>query len=142
MPPKSKVTATVRIQQPGGSANVAKVGQVLGAYGVNIVQVMRAFNEATEKYQGLEVAADIVIHEDRSTIVHARTPTTASLIKQAVGLDKGSGEPGKTSAGQVSMQTLRGVAETKMPDLNADSLDEAVKIVAGTARSMGLTVTG
>jgi large subunit ribosomal protein L11 len=141
MPPKKKVAAVVRIQQPGGNANIAKVGQVLGAHGVNIVQVMREFNEVTEKHAGLNVAADITIYEDRSTELHAHTPTTTSLIKRALKIDKGSERPGTQTAGTISEATLREVAQEKMPDLNTASVDEAMKIVAGTARSMGLTVT-
>lgn len=141
MPPKSrKVTGVVRIQQPAGAANVAKVGQVLGAYGVNIVQVIRDFNEATEQYRGLDVAADITIHEDRSTIVAARTPTTSSLIKRAINLQKGSETPGTKSAGTVPLSVLQDVAKTKLPDLNTADLDEAVKVIEGSARSMGLQI--
>ncbi len=141
MPPKSrKVTAVVRIQQPAGAANVAKVGQVLGAYGINIVQVMKDFNEATEQYRGLDVAADITIHEDRSTIVVPRTPTTSSLIKRAMSMEKGSSNPGTKIVGKVPSSVLQNVARQKFPDLNTDSLDEAVKIVAGSVRSMGLAV--
>ena len=141
MPPKSrKITAVVRIQQPAGAANVAKVGQVLGAYGVNIVQVMKDFNEATEQYRGLDVAADITIHDDRSTVVAARTPTTSSLIKRALRIEKGSGTPGATSAGVITDAVLQDVARQKFPDLNTTELDEAKKIVAGSARSMGLSL--
>lgn len=141
MPPKSrKITAVVRIQQPAGAANVAKVGQVLGAYGINIVQVMKDFNEATEQYRGLDVAADITIHEDRSTLVKARTPTTSSLIKRAINIQKGSETPGTKIVASVPASVIADVAKQKMPDLNTDSLDEAMKIVAGSARSMGLSV--
>lgn len=141
MPPKSrKITAVVRIQQPAGAANVAKVGQVLGAYGVNIVQVMKDFNEATEQYRGLDVAADITIHDDRSTVVSARTPTTSSLIKRALNIPKGSGNPGTSIIASVPQSVIADVAKQKMPDLNTDDLDEAMKVVAGSARSMGLSV--
>ncbi|MGL5858553.1 MAG: uL11 family ribosomal protein [Angustibacter sp.] len=142
MPPKKsrKVTAVVRIQQPAGAANVAKVGQVLGAHGINIVQVMKEFNEATEQYRGLDVAADITIFDDRSTSVAARTPTTSSLIKRALSIQKGSSTPGISTVGTVPASVVQDVARQKLPDLNTDDLDEAVKVVAGSARSMGLKV--
>jgi large subunit ribosomal protein L11 len=140
MPPKSKVSQVVRIQQPAGEANIAKMGQVLGAYGVNIVQVSRDFNEATAGHRGLDVAADIVIYEDRSAVVEPRTPTTASLIKRSLSIKKGSQEPGKKVAGKVSQSTLREVAQIKLVDLNVADMDAAMKIVAGTARSMGLEI--
>jgi large subunit ribosomal protein L11 len=141
MPPKSKkITAVVRIQQPAGAANVAKVGQVLGAYGINIVQVMKDFNEATEQYRGLDVAADVTIHEDRSTVVVARTPTTSSLIKRALSIEKGSETPGTKIVATVPASVVEEVARQKFPDLNTDDLAGAAKIIAGSARSMGLAV--
>ncbi len=142
MAPKKnpKITAVVRIQQPAGGANVAKVGQVLGAYGINIVQVLKDFNEATEQYKGLDVAADITIFEDRSTSVKPRTPTTSSLLKRALNIPKGSQTPGIKSIASVPASVVREVAEQKLPDLNTKSVDGAMLIVAGSARSMGLTV--
>lgn len=141
MPPKKKkVQAVVRLQQDGGAANVAKVGQSLGAYGINIVQVVNAFNEATSQYRGLKVPVDVVIYEDRSTEVFAKTPATTSLLLQAAGTAKGSAEPHKTSAGTITRDQLHEIATVKMPDLNTYTVEEAAKVVEGSARSMGIKV--
>lgn len=143
MPPKKKkkkVQAVVRLQQDGGAANVAKIGQSLGAYGINIVQVVNAFNEATSQYRGLKVPADVVIYEDRSTEVVAKTPATTSLLLQAAGSAKGSPEPHKSSSGSVTQEQLREIAAVKMPDLNTYTVEDAAKVVEGSARSMGIKV--
>lgn len=144
MPPKkkAKITATVRIQQEGGSANVSKLGQMLGGYGVNIGAVLKQFNEATAQLRGLTVPADIVIYDDRSVEVVPKSPAASSLIRRASGVAKGSSRPHVEKVGSITDTQLAEIATTKMPDLNANSLDEAKKIVAGTARSMGITIQG
>ncbi|MFE3326086.1 50S ribosomal protein L11 [Streptomyces sp. NPDC059176] len=137
---KSKVAGVVRISQEGGNANVAKVGQVLGSYGVNIVGVMKEFNEGSAAHRGLLVSADITIYEDRSFEVAVKTPATASLLLQAAGVQKGSARPHAETAGTVTKAQLREIASIKMPDLNAESVEQAEKIVGGTARSMGIKI--
>lgn len=137
---KSKVAGVVRISQEGGNANVAKVGQALGSYGVNIVGVMKEFNENSAAHRGLLVSADITIYEDRSFEVTVKTPATASLLLRAAGVEKGSARPHVDTAGTVTKAQLREIASIKMPDLNAESVEQAEKIVGGTARSMGIKI--
>jgi large subunit ribosomal protein L11 len=141
MPPKrKKIAAVVRIQQPGGNANVAKVGQVLGAYGVNIVGVMKEFNEASAVHKDLQVSADITIYEDKSFELAVKSPATSSLLLRAIGTEKGSSRPHTDFVGQLNGEQIRRIAEVKLPDLNATNMDQAMKIVGGTARSMGIKV--
>ncbi|ESZ99672.1 50S ribosomal protein L11 [Frankia sp. CcI156] len=142
MPAKKKLSAVVRIQQEGGNANVAKIGQALGTYGVNIVGVMKEFNEASAIHHGLQVSADVSIFEDRSFELSVKSPATTSLLLQAAGVRKGSPRPHAEHAGAVTVSQLREIAKVKLPDLNVDSMEAAEKIVAGTARSMGIKVTG
>lgn len=137
---KKKVSAVVRIEQDAGAANMGKVGQALGPHGVNIVQVAKEYNEGTARHTGLRVAADIIIFEDRSFEVRFKTPATTALIKRELGLKKGAPQPSRSPIGKITREQLRAVAEVKMPDLNANSIDQAEKIVMGTARSMGLTL--
>ncbi|GGW61428.1 uL11 family ribosomal protein [Streptomyces xantholiticus] len=137
---KLKINATVRVRQPAGNANVAKIGQVLGAHGVNIAGVMKEFNAATAVHSGLEVSADVIIFEDRSFELAVKTPTAAGLLRQAAGVQKGSSQPHTEQAGTITREQLRQIATTKLPDLNTDSVEEAERIVAGSARSMGIKV--
>lgn len=139
---KSKVAGVVRISQEGGNANVAKVGQVLGSYGVNIVGVMKEFNENSSAHRGLLVSADITIYEDRSFTVTVKTPATSSLLLRAAGVEKGAARPHVETAGTVTQSQLREIASVKLPDLNAESVEQAEKIVGGTARSMGIKIVG
>nr|AQM75224.1 LSU ribosomal protein L11P [Streptomyces sp.] len=137
---KQKINATVRVQQPAGNANVAKIGQVLGAYGVNIAGVMKEFNAATAMHSGLEVSADVIIFEDRSFKLAVKTPTASGLLRQAAGIQKGSSRPHAEQVGTITREQLRKIATIKLPDLNTDSMGEAERIVAGSARSMGIKV--
>jgi large subunit ribosomal protein L11 len=141
MPTKNKkISAVIRIQQGGGVANVAKLGQVLGSYSVNIVGVMKEFNELSAPHKGLLVSADITIFEDRSFEVAIKSPTTSSLLLREVGTDKGSGLPHTHSVGRVTTEQVRKIAEIKLSDLNALTVEQAMKVVVGAARSMGIQV--
>lgn len=130
----------VKIELDAGQARVDKVGQALGPHGVNIVAVVQAYNEATRSQGGLRVPVEVTIHPDRSFTLDVRTPTTAALLRRAVGIERGSALPGVVQAGVVSREALRDIAAIKLPDLSTDDLDQAERIVAGTARSMGITV--
>ena len=140
MPPKKKVAALVKVQLNAGMANPAPpVGTALGPHGVNIMEFCKAYNAATESMRGNVVPVEITIYEDRSFSFVTKTPPAAELIKKAAGLQKGSGTPHTEKVGKLSAEQIREIAETKMPDLNANDLDQAMKIVEGTARSMGVT---
>ena len=140
MPPKKKVAALVKVQLQAGQANPAPpVGTALGPHGVNIMEFCKAYNAATESMRGNVVPVEITIYEDRSFDFITKTPPAAELIKKAAGLQKGSGAPHTDKVGKLSQDQVREIAETKMPDLNANSLEQAMKIVEGTARSMGVT---
>jgi large subunit ribosomal protein L11 len=142
MPPKKKLTAVVKLQIQAGAANPAPpVGPALGQHGVNIMEFCRAYNAATETQRGQVVPVEISVYEDRSFTFVLKTPPAARLLLKAAGVEKGSGEPHKTKVGRVSMDQVREIAQTKMEDLNAYDVDHAARIIAGTARSMGLTVT-
>ena len=141
MPPKKKLAAIIKLQIQAGAANPAPaVGPALGQHGVNIMEFCKAYNAATESQRGQIVPVEISVFEDRSFTFVTKTPPAARLLLKAAGVDKGSGEPHTKKVAKVSMAQVREIAETKMPDLNANSLDEAKKIVAGTARSMGITI--
>jgi len=141
MPPKKKISTVVRIQLNAGAATPAPpVGTVLGPHGVNIMDFCRAYNAATESERGSVIPADITIYEDRSFTFVTKTSPAAVLIKKAAGLDKGSGEPHTKKVGKITQAQVRDIAQTKLPDLNARDLDSAAKIIAGTARSMGVDV--
>ena len=141
MPPKKKLAAIIKLQIQAGAATPAPpVGPALGQHGVNIMEFCKAYNAATESQRGQVVPVEISVYEDRSFTFVTKTPPAAKLILQAAGLEKGSGEPHKTKVGKVSREQVRSIAETKMPDLNANDLDAAEKIIAGTARQMGITV--
>ncbi len=142
MPPKKKIAAVVKLQIEAGSANPAKVGQSLGAHGVNIMEFCKAYNAATEAQRGNVIPAEITIYEDRSFTFVTKTPPASQLLLKAARVDKGSAEPHKTKVASVTRDQIREIAELKMKDLNANDLEAAEKIIAGTARSMGITVQG
>ncbi|MGA8986735.1 50S ribosomal protein L11 [Aeromicrobium sp.] len=140
MPPKKKVAAIVKVQLQAGMANPAPpVGTALGPHGVNIMEFCKAYNAATEAMRGNVVPVEITIYEDRTFSFVTKTPPAAELIKKAAGLKKGSPIPHKEKVGKISKDQIREIATTKLPDLNATDLDAAMKIVEGTARSMGVT---
>ena len=136
-----KIKTILKIQIEAGKANPAPpIGTALGPQGVNIQDFCRQFNDATKDMTGDLVPAEITIYEDRSFTFKLKTPPASALIKKAAGLEKGSGNPLKDKAGKISRADIRKIAERKMPDLNANDLDAAEKIIAGTARSMGVDV--
>ena len=140
-PRKKKVAALVKVQLNAGAATPAPpVGTALGPHGVNIMDFVKQYNAATESQRGNVIPVEITIYEDRSFTFITKTPPAPELIKKAAGVQKGSGEPHKTKVGSVSKAQVREIAQVKMPDLNANDLDAAAKIVAGTARSMGVDV--
>ena len=144
MPPKKKkLAAIIKLQIKAGLANPAPpVGPALGQHGVNIMEFCKAYNAATESQRGTVVPVEISVYEDRSFEFKLKTPPAAKLLLKAAGVEKGSGEPHKTKVAKVSWGQVREIAQTKMSDLNADDIDQAAKIIAGTARSMGITVEG
>ncbi len=142
MPPKKKKLAgIIKLQISAGAATPAPpVGPALGQHGVNIMEFCKAYNAATEAQRGNIVPVEISVYEDRSFDFKLKTPPAARLLLKAAGVAKGSGEPHKTKVAKVSMDQVREIAQTKMEDLNATDLDQAAKIIAGTARSMGIAV--
>jgi large subunit ribosomal protein L11 len=144
MPPRRKrIAAVVKVQLPAGQATPAPpVGTALGPHGVNIMDFCKQYNAATEAQRGNIIPVEITIFEDRSFEFVTKTPPAPELIKKAAGVAKGSGEPNRTKVGTISAAQVREIAQTKMPDLNARSIDMAERIIAGTARSMGITVEG
>ena len=141
MPPKRKLTAVIKLQIKAGQATPAPpVGPALGQHGVNIMEFCKQYNAATESQRGQVVPVEISVFEDRSFTFVTKTPPAAKLLLAAAGVEKGSGEPHKTKVAKVSMAQVREIAQTKMEDLNANDLDHAERIIAGTARSMGITV--
>jgi len=142
MPPRRKrVAALVKVQLPAGQATPAPpVGTALGPHGVNIMDFCKQYNAATEAQRGNIIPVEITIFEDRSFEFVTKTPPAPELIKKAAGVAKGSGEPNRTKVGSISAAQVREIAQTKMPDLNARSIEMAARIIAGTARSMGITV--
>jgi len=136
-----KVVGFIKLQIPGGQANPAPpVGPALGQHQVNIMQFCQAFNAATQDKMGTIIPVEISVYEDRSFTFITKTPPAAILLKQAAGVDTGSATPNRTKVAQVTKAQLQQIAETKMPDLNANDIDAAMKIVAGTARSMGFEI--
>ena len=136
-----KVVAQVKLQCPAGQANPAPpVGPALGQHGVNIMEFCKAFNARTQDKQGLIIPAVITIYSDRTFTFELRTPPAAVLLKRAAKVEKGSGDPSRVKVGQVTKAQVREIAQLKLPDLNANDLDAAMNIIAGTARSMGLDV--
>ena len=136
-----KVVGFIKLQIPGGAANPAPpVGPALGQHQVNIMQFCQAFNAATADKNGTIIPVEISVYEDRSFTFILKTPPAAILLKQALGLESGSAAPNRDKVGEVTQDQLRAIAETKMPDLNANDVEAAMRIIAGTARSMGVTV--
>ena len=140
MPPKKKLSAIIKLQIKAGAATPAPpVGTALGPHGVNIMEFCKAYNAATEAMRGNVIPVEITIYEDRSFTFVTKTPPAAELIKKAAGLQKGSSVPHKDKVGRISRDQVREIATTKLPDLNANDVEAAMKIVEGTARSMGIT---
>ncbi|MGN9810815.1 50S ribosomal protein L11 [Micromonospora sp. BQ11] len=141
MPPKKKLVKTFTLQLKAGQATPAPpVGPALGQHGVNIMEFCKTYNAQTESQRGDIVPAEISVYEDRSFTFVLKTPPAARLLLKAAGVDKGSGVPQKDKVGSVSQAQVREIAEKKMVDLNANDIDQAAKIIAGTARSMGIVV--
>src|ERR671923_2637471 len=136
-----KVLTTIKLQAVAGSASPAPpVGPALGQHGINIMEFCKAFNAQTQNDAGTVIPVVITVYEDRSFTFITKTPPATVLIKQAIGLEKGSGEPNRNKVGTITKDQIRQIAEKKMPDLNARDLDQASKIIEGTARSMGVEV--
>ena len=137
-----KITIMVKLQVPAGKATPAPpVGPALGQAGVNIMSFVKDFNDRTAKQAGLIIPVEITVYEDRSFTFICKTPPAAVLLKKAAGLEKASGEPNKNKVGKVTRAQVKEIAETKMPDLNANTVEAAMRLVEGTARSMGIEVT-
>ncbi|MGH2710056.1 MAG: 50S ribosomal protein L11 [Actinomycetota bacterium] len=140
---RKKVLALVKLQLKAGQATPAPpVGTALGQHGVNIMEFCKAYNEATQQQMGQVIPVDLTIYEDRSFDFITKQPPAAELIKQAAGIEKGSGEPHREKVAMLTQDQVRHIAETKMKDLNARDIEAAMKIIAGTARSMGVDVRG
>jgi large subunit ribosomal protein L11 len=143
MPPRKRLTAVIKLQINAGAATPAPpVGPALGQHGVNIMEFCKAYNAATESQRGNVIPVEISVYEDRSFTFVTKTPPAARMLLKAAGVEKGSGEPHMPKVATVTRDQVREIAQTKMDDLNANSLDQAEKIIAGTARSMGITVQG
>jgi large subunit ribosomal protein L11 len=140
---RRRLVTTLKLQLPAGQATPAPpVGTVLGPHGVNLMDFVKAYNDATSSQRGQIIPVEISIYEDRSFAFITKTPPAAALLRQAARVDKGSSEPNKEKVGTVTRAQVKEIAEIKMPDLNANDVDAAMKIVEGTARSMGITVSG
>ena len=138
-----KVLTTIKLQAVGGQASPAPpVGPALGQHGINIMEFCKAFNAQTQQDMGTVIPVEITVYEDRSFTFVTKSPPAAVLIKQAISLEKGSAEPHRDKVGRITQDQLRQIAEKKMKDLNANDVDAAAKIIAGTARSMGVEVVG
>lgn len=136
-----KVEGYVKLQIPGGQANPSPpVGPALGQRGVNIMEFCKAFNARTQDQMGMVLPVVITVYQDKSFTFIVKTPPAAVLLKKAAGLDKGSSEPNRLKVGKISKEKVREIAETKMPDLNAHTVEAAEKIILGTARNMGITL--
>ncbi|WP_378734248.1 50S ribosomal protein L11 [Nocardia brasiliensis] len=144
MPPKKKKLAgIIKLQIQAGQANPAPpVGPALGQHGVNIMEFCKAYNAATESQRGNVIPVEISVYEDRSFDFKLKTPPAARLLLKAAGVQKGSAEPHRLKVAKVTMDQVREIAKTKQEDLNANDIDQAAKIIAGTARSMGITIEG
>ena len=141
MPPKKKLAAIIKLQVKAGMANPAPpIGPALGQHGVNIMEFCKQYNAATESQRGQIVPVEISVFEDRSFTFITKTPPAARLILKAAGLEKGSGVPHKDKVGSLTKAQVREIAQVKMEDLNANDIEAAEKIIAGTARSMGVTI--
>jgi large subunit ribosomal protein L11 len=136
-----KVMTVIKLQIPAGAANPAPpVGPALGQHGVNIMEFCKAFNARTQAQTGTIIPVEISVFEDRSFSFITKTPPAAVLLREAAGVDKGSGEPNRNKVANISRDKVREIAELKMPDLNANDVEAAMRIIEGTARSMGITV--
>jgi large subunit ribosomal protein L11 len=136
-----KVTGVVKLQLPAGKATAAPpVGPALGGYGINIMAFVKEYNEKTAPQAGSVVPVEVTIYSDRSFVVVLKTPPAADLLRKAAGVDRGSGTPNRTTVGTITRKQLRALAEQKMSDLNAISLEGAENILSGTARSMGIKI--
>ncbi len=136
-----KVVAVVKLQIPAGKATPAPpVGPALGQHGVNIMEFCKAYNEKTASMTGTIVPVEITVYADRTYTFVTKTPPASVLLRQAAGLEKGSGEPNKTKVGKVTRAQVREIAQRKLPDLNAHDLEAAMRMIEGTARSMGIEV--
>ena len=141
MAPKKKVTGLIKLQIKAGEANPAPpVGPALGQHGVNIMDFCKAYNAATESQRGNVIPVEITVYEDRSFDFVTKTPPAARMILKAAGVEKGSGVPHTNKVANISQDQVRAIAQTKMVDLNANDINAAMKIIEGTARSMGITV--
>ncbi len=138
---RKKIAQVLKLQIPAGQATPAPpVGPALGQAGINIMEFCKQYNAATQQQTGTIVPVEITVYEDRSFTFVTKTPPAAVLLRQRAGVEKGSGEPNREKVGTVTTDDVREIAETKMPDLNAGDVDAAMKIIEGTARSMGITV--
>ncbi len=138
-----KILTTIKLQAPGGQASPAPpVGPALGQHGINIMEFVKAFNAQTSGDMGTTIPVVITVFEDRSFTFITKTPPAAVLIRQAINIEKGSSEPNRDKVGKITQAQLREIAEKKLQDLNAHDVDQAAKIIAGTARSMGVDVEG
>jgi len=138
-----KILTTIKLQAAGGQATPAPpVGPALGQHGINIMEFCKAFNAQTQQDAGTTIPVVITVYEDRSFTFVTKTPPAAVLIRQAIGIEKGSGEPNTKKVGTITQEQIRSIAEKKLNDLNAHDVDQASKIIAGTARSMGVEVSG
>lgn len=143
MPPKKKkqILTVIKLQIPAGAANPAPpIGPALGQHGINIMEFCKAYNAATKDKGGMIIPVEISVYKDRSFDFILKTPPAAALIKKAAKIEKGSGQPNKEKVGKISKKDLEEIAKIKLPDLNANDVAAAMKIVAGTARNMGVTV--
>ena len=138
-----KIVGFIKLQIPGGKANPSPpVGPALGQRGVNIMEFCKQFNARTQDKAGMIIPVVITVYSDKSFTFVTKTPPAAELIKKAIKLDKGSSAPNKTKVGKITKEQIREIAELKMPDLNANDIEAAMSMIAGTARSMGVTVEG
>ena len=138
-----EITAKIKLQAPGGKATPAPpIGPALGQHNVNIGQFVSQFNEATKDLNGMPVPVELTVYADRTYSFITKTPPASFLLRQAAGLDRGSGEPNRIKVGKVTIAQVEEIAKTKMPDLNVETLEGAVNTVLGTARSMGIEVSG
>jgi large subunit ribosomal protein L11 len=139
--PKKKIMTNIKLQIPGGNATPAPpVGPALGQHGVNIMEFCKAFNDKTKKQMGVIIPVVLTVYADRTFSFITKTPPAAVLLKKAAGIAKASGEPNKTKVGNVTLDQVKEIAELKMPDLNAASLETAILMIKGTAKSMGIIV--
>ena len=141
MAKKKEIMGSIKLQIPAGQASPSPpVGPALGQYGLNIMEFCKAFNEKTKGQEGTVIPVLITVYTDRTYTFITKTPLTSFLLKQAAKIAKGSGEPNRTKVGEISREEINKIAQIKMPDLNANDLEAAIKMVEGTARSMGITI--